>query len=381
MRASCAVLLPTPLFGGHETMLLEWLGRAVAQHGLRVQIYSADNERLVRACEAAGLGRPLAVYPARQSAIGDFLATWRLLRRIPAELPILLAPGVLQTPLRHWLAALLLRRRVAGYVPMAYSARRMRFRGGALRDWVAGHIVRRADLWITISARQRQLLTNRWQVSSPVLVVSNRLAILEREPAPPRAPAAGALRVLFAGRFDANQKGLDWLCARLRAHPAEWIGQLRFTFQGEGPFGPQLRRLSADLGRCHIDVRSWGEVDGAMDEADVLLLPSRFEGLPLIALQAAHRGLPVVASGDAGLAELLPPWCLFDFGDEAAMWAALKALRDPARRAQALAHSHGEMRRLLSAAAFRSEVDQVVDALARLPAPAAGKPTLMERGA
>jgi glycosyltransferase involved in cell wall biosynthesis len=241
----------------------------------------------------------------------------------------------------------------------------MRFRGGSIRDWVAGQIVRRVDLWITISRHQRQLLIDRWQVKPPVLVVSNRLALLEDAPSPARDPARGPLRVLFAGRFDANQKGLDWLCDRLRAR-RDWRGQLRFTFMGQGDFGPELRRLARDLGSSHVCVSPWGDARQALNEADVLLLPSRFEGLPLIALEATHYGVPVVASDCAGVSELLPPWCLFDLQDDNAMWSALGALRDPARRAAALTHSRREMQRLLSPASYRREIHHIVDALARI---------------
>lgn len=366
MKPSCAVVLPIRLFGGHERMLLEWLGSAAAQHGLRVQIYCADNDCLLRACEAAGLGRPIISHPLRGNGIRDFFITWRLLARVPRDVPILFAPGALQEAALQWLAAFLRRRRVAGYVPMAYSARRMRYRGGSVRDWVVGHVVRRVDVWITVSKQQRDLLIQRWRVRRPVFVVPNRLALLEQDAPHARIRPGAPLRVLFAGRFDANQKGLDWLCDRLRARRHAWTGQLRFTFKGQGGFQAELMRLSRDLGPRHVDVSPWGDVGAAMTKADVLLLPSRFEGLPLVAVEATHYGLPVVASRDAGVSDLVPPSCLFDFGDDEAMLAALKALRDPAMRCAALWHARERVQQLLSAASFRQEVDRIVAALDRM---------------
>lgn len=359
---ACVVLLPVRLFGGHEKMLLEWLGEACRRHGLRVHIYSADNPRLVGACESAGLGRPIISHPARGGVLRDFAITWRLLGRIPRELPILFAPGVLQVSPLQLLAALLRRRRVAGYVPMAYSSRTMRFRGGSVRDWVLGHVVRRVDLWITISKRQRQLLLEQWRVKRPVFVVPNRLAILAQRALRAPAQVDGPLRVLFAGRFDANQKGLDWLCERLRARRAEWAGALRFTFQGQGPFQGELERLSAELGVRHVEVSPWGDIGEALARADLLLLPSRFEGLPLVALEATHHGVPVVASRDAGVTELVPPSSLFDFGDDATMWSTLKALRDPAARAAALAYSRRRVRQSLPAVSVHRELGRIVAA-------------------
>lgn len=366
MTAACAVLLPVRLFGGHEKMLFEWLGRAAKAHGLGVRVYCADNDRLVRACLAAGLQRPSVTHPRRASGARDFLLTWRLLGRIPRELPILFAPGVLQSSPLQWLAAFLRGRRVAGYVPMTYSARHMRFRGGRVRDWLIGPLVRRVDVWITISERQRDLLVRQWGVRRPVFVVPNRLALLEDRPAPVRAAKGGRLRVLFFGRFDANQKGLDWLCGELRARRAQWPGRLRFAFHGEGAYGAELVRLSRELGARNVAVHGWSDAGRAMADADVLLIPSRFEGLPLVALEATHFGLPIVASREAGVSGFVAPSCLFRFGDAAAMWDALGALGDPAARAAAAAHARRRLRELLSPEGFAQELQRIVCAFAAM---------------
>jgi glycosyltransferase involved in cell wall biosynthesis len=344
-------------------MLVQLLRDAQARHRLRVRIYGAGNEALARECKSAGLGRPLVSHPSPANSLRDFWLTWRLLGRISGDVPILLAPGAVQVSPLQWIAALVRGRRVAGYVPMAYSSRRMRFRGGWLRDWLVARIIRRADLWITISKQQRDLLLEQWQVEAPVLVVPNRLE-LQQHPAPGRRAGSGRLRVLFAGRFDANQKGLDWLCDQLRACREQWSGRMRFTFKGEGGFGAELVRLSRELGREHVEVCAWGDVARAMSEADVLLLPSRYEGVPLIALEATHHGIPVVASNDAGVVALVQPSCRFEFGDGQAMWAALEFMRDPGARTAALAYSRARSNQALSAAAFRQAVDRVVDALA-----------------
>jgi len=358
------VLLPTRVFGGHERMLVQWLRQAVARHRVQVRIYGASNEELARECESAGLGRPVVSHPSRASSLRDFYLTWRLLGELPRDVPVLFAPGALQLAPLQWLAAFLRRRRVAGYVPMAYSSERMRFRGGLLRDWIVARVIRRVDVWITISAQQRDLLLEHWQVQPPVLVVPNRLSFRDEDALRAPTGTGAVLRVLFAGRFDANQKGLDWLCDRLRARRDQWSGRMRFTFKGQGSFQAALERLSEELGRQNVEVLPWGDVGRAAAEADVLLLPSRYEGLPLVALEATHFGMPIVGTNDAGVSDFVRPSCRFEFGDEQAMWTALQSLRDPAERAAALAYSRERLEQSLTASTFRLAVDRVVAALA-----------------
>jgi hypothetical protein len=220
MMASCVVLLPVRLFGGHEKMLLEWLGTAAAEHGLRPRIFSAYDERLVRACEAAGLQPPATLYPGRANSLRDFFITWRALGRGGGKGPVLFAPGAVQASPLQWLAAFLRRRRVAAYVPLAYSSRQMGFRGGGLRDWLVGHLVRHVHLWITITAQQRELLTQLWRVRSPVFVLPNRPALLEQAAAPVRERVASN-----CARGPARGWGARALRSRARAAiAASWSG-------------------------------------------------------------------------------------------------------------------------------------------------------------
>jgi len=59
-----------------------------------------------------------------------------------------------------------------------------------------------------------------------------------------------------------------------------------------------------------------------------LLIPSRFEGVPLVMLEAMSCGLPVVASNVDGMAEVLPEAWLFASGNSRAMIDALLRVKN-----------------------------------------------------
>jgi glycosyltransferase involved in cell wall biosynthesis len=133
---------------------------------------------------------------------------------------------------------------------------------------------------------------------------------------------------LFVGHL-ADYKGADVFASALGL-AAGWHG----VAIGDGP-------LAASLTAEHPQILWLGavppdEVASWLQAADVVIVPSRREGLGLVAVEALACGIPVVASAVGGLLEvvrdgenglLVPP------GDPAAVAAALDRLADPELRA------------------------------------------------
>jgi len=136
-----------------------------------------------------------------------------------------------------------------------------------------------------------------------------RLAARARgETAASRAELAAAgegPRLLAVGRLTA-QKGLDLLLdAGARLLPR--FPDLRIAVAGTGPEGPRLVARARRQGLAST-VRWLGErrdVAGLMAAADLVVIPSRAEGLPYVALEALALGRPLIATAVGGLPELV----------------------------------------------------------------------------
>ena len=130
-----------------------------------------------------------------------------------------------------------------------------------------------------------------------------------------RREGRGPVRLLLIGRMEPQKDiplALDVLAALLRRTPAH------LTVLGEGYLRPALERQVRQL-NLTAQVALPGFVDdvgAAMDAADVLLVTSRYEGGPAVAVEALARGLPVVSTdcshflrdliGDPRLGRLVP---------------------------------------------------------------------------
>ena len=121
----------------------------------------------------------------------------------------------------------------------------------------------------------------------------------------PREPVEPPL-LCFAGRYE-RQKGIDVLLDAL-ALMTDDHQPFRVAIHGSGALEPlvvEAAKLAPDriaVGPPIVDLRS------RLASFDAILLPSRFEGLSLLALEALCTGVPIVATSAAGPAEAIPDW-------------------------------------------------------------------------
>lgn len=79
---------------------------------------------------------------------------------------------------------------------------------------------------------------------------------------------------------------------------------------GDGPDRANLERLAAQLNLMNR-VKFFGEVKNVEEHlarASIYWLTSRFEGMPIVLLEAMAARLPIVATAVAGVEEVLAPW-------------------------------------------------------------------------
>jgi glycosyltransferase involved in cell wall biosynthesis len=187
------------------------------------------------------------------------------------------------------------------------------------------------DLQLVADPGPRLVVVTNGVPEPPPLTDAERAAVRERWGVPAHAPL-----VLAAGRLS-DQKNFGALvdaAGILRGQASE-----PYTIiAGDGPQRAALQARAADLGlgeRLQLP-GNVTDLKSLMQAADLFALPSLWEGLPLVLLEAMACGLPTVGSDIAGIADvvsdgadglLVPP------DDPAALAAALHGLiEDDAER-------------------------------------------------
>ena len=179
-----------------------------------------------------------------------------------------------------------------------------------------------------------------------------------------RRPAPGTGNVLAVGRL-VEKKGFDHLIEAMALLRARGAIPERVTIVGDGPLGSSLarqaRRLGVDDVVALVGAREPREVLELLERADLLAMPCVIaadgdrDSMPVVVKEALAMEVPVVASDEVGLPEivgegwgrLVPP------GDAAALAAAIEEILalEPGQRAamgragRAFVIEHGNLQR------------------------------------
>jgi glycosyltransferase involved in cell wall biosynthesis len=180
----------------------------------------------------------------------------------------------------------------------------------------------------------------------------------EESASPWPIPSAGRPIVLAVGRL-AAQKGFGVLVEAATAwrdlDPVPLV-----VIAGDGPLAGELRARAVGLGVDVLFLEHRGDVPALLAAADVFVLPSRWEGQPLVLQEALRAGAPIVATRVGGIpgltgqdtALLIPP------EDAGALAAAVRVVLTDPPLAAAL-----RVAAVARAAALPSEADAVSAAL------------------
>jgi glycosyltransferase involved in cell wall biosynthesis len=172
-------------------------------------------------------------------------------------------------------------------------------------------LVRRADTVRVESSVERQKLIDLgveaeriWTI--PLLVDLSRF--VRADGAPIRALYPGKRLVLYAGRL-ASEKNLP-LLLRAAAIVAGTHPEALFVLVGGGPEQARLEALARTLGL--ETVRFAGVVPAEhlpayFAASEVFVLPSVYEGIPTVLIEAAAAGKPIVATPTRNVADVVVP--------------------------------------------------------------------------
>lgn len=205
------------------------------------------------------------------------------------------------------------------YLPMAHTHREMgssdRF---GLKDIISRQLYKLPNAYITVSQSIAEQIQH-FAPDSPCVVVEN---FVDADPNPPSKSEARSRLGLpkdekivgILGRIQFSQKGHDLVIEALKLRP-QGLENVRFLIVGDGPDLKRLRNLVTEAGLTQkFTFLGWRKNDMVTiySALDVLLIPSLFEGAPLVMLEGLVYGKRIVGSDRSAMKDWLPRSNRFD---------------------------------------------------------------------
>jgi glycosyltransferase involved in cell wall biosynthesis len=187
-----------------------------------------------------------------------------------------------------------------------------------LANFVWSLLYRAMSSYITIDAEQATRL-RQMNHSASVMVVDNYVPKSEPLDVCQNTKATFGIppdrKVLTViGRIVFPQKCQDWILMELKNGP--FMADKFVLFVGDGADAQALLSMLTPEVRDRFGMIGWKkDLRDVYAATDVLLIPSKIEGVPLVMLEALGYGIPVVGSDQDGMRSWLPAQWRFNWGD------------------------------------------------------------------
>lgn len=315
------------VFGGHEKMACSLIDQFFRFTNHRIVfILSEENFRLQKELESLRerYSERLSLVPVRFRSgamptlemiwqLPQLLSLVRLFKRLNPAFAVIVQ-GNIELSVKGLVAA-----RLAGVPTASYLPYVLRFRDipeiplATVRDLCNTLLYRIPHQFMVIADEYRKALVEKFVVpAAAVHLIRNLLdtsQLHHHSKNDARAqlglPDTG-LVIAVIGRIYFKQKGQDVAIEGL----SSLLGSsIRLIFVGEGPDRQQLVQMCAhQISEGSVVVKEWLENPSlAYCAADMILMPSLLEGVPLVLLEALYYGKMVVASDIPPFNDYLPP--------------------------------------------------------------------------
>lgn len=280
--------------GGMEAVLLR-LGRYLRQQGCEIEVLTT-------------------VEP------GEWFGRWSALE-IPAQHVSSLATDGFLAPLRHGLKVVA--RLIEGRFDIVFLHHSLHTQAAIAKlpdnvvvipvlhndeDYIYEVGCGNSQAWnVAVAVSPKVAATARERVPGrPVVQISSGVELPDADALKRRRSLGKQLELIFVGRVEHNQKGVLWLPDILKACRERGI-DARLTIIGDGPDAARLLQKLSDYGVARVVQHFKGltpeQVYGRLLDAHILLMPSRYEGLPIALLESQACGCVPVVSLLAGITD------------------------------------------------------------------------------
>jgi len=298
------------VFGGHEKMLLN-LVRILCKNSEKQFIFfvNLSNRVLIKEIDSLMLNysEQIAIrkFDFKKSKSFSFLFMPFSFLKLIKELKrlniwtLIVAQGSIELSVRGLLAGLLLKRCVISYLPYTHAMKSLRLRFSYLRDLINIKLIYQVPNSFIVLDEISKKFIQRITKNKEVFILRN-IDILELKPIKekPFDAKKGRIFIALLGRIYFKQKGQDIALKAVEVILKKGIYDVVLNFYGSGEDFEKLKALinKSDF-KENLSLKPYiSNISQIYESKDLSLMPSYFEGYPLVFIESMHYNKDFMAS-------------------------------------------------------------------------------------
>lgn len=316
-----AFIFPSPIVGGHELMAIKIIKKWQAEKEVTVDAYiSESNKRISSILNAENITHKCHGVPHRRlQIIHAFInvkyrkSTLNFLNSIRDKYDdVIVVQGDIELGSVFLLMAKQAGIMIKSYIPYAHSFKKMGAKLSLLKDALSKVVYRSCSNYITISNCFKHdifNLNNDAYVDVIENFIDDELSLVPRF----NKGNSAVFKIFIIGRVYFKQKGHDILLDSFCKFKKYINQNSELHIIGDGPdYNKLINKVKKNnLSNCVV-FHGWLDDCWTLShEIDVLVIPSKFEGVPLTMIEAHSRGIPILAAARDGMKDYLPPECCY----------------------------------------------------------------------
>lgn len=253
--------------------------------------------------------------------VKDFFLTKKILfSAVKNSDSIILVQGSIELGCEFLLYAHVLGIKIKSYIPFAHKNIILRNKFSSIRDWVDKFIYKLTNEYITISEQFRGQLIEHNR-SAKVFIANNFVDAIPSDNftrSNRNNLELDKFNVFIVGRLVTTHKCQDLLLSSIHKISNIVDKNVVVHIIGSGFDLYKLKGLASIYNNFETVFHGWCDKWWELSaRCDLLVIPSRFEGVPLVMLEAIANKVPVIASKCDGMLDYLHDYALFDNCNEA----------------------------------------------------------------
>jgi glycosyltransferase involved in cell wall biosynthesis len=225
--------------------------------------------------------------------------------------------------------------KTVSFIPLAFKMGNIGIKIGNLRDVINQYFYGLPNSFITISHNMKKELMQHKVPEEKINVVycginANLYKYQDKENSRTTYTIQKDEYVIAViGQIRFEQKGQDFLIETLSKYITK-LTKFKVLIVGDGVDLRALQTIVDNQGLTDmVTFIPWlSDLSYIYSAIDMLVIPSNYEGLPLVMLEAMYYGLPIIASSRDGMQEVLPDDWLFKCGDSESMITTLLRVKN-----------------------------------------------------